>query len=265
MDNSIIFLSRESKKGVITLDFIIFDLEFNQDPASLQNFNRGIPPYPFEIIQIGAIKLDLNFQTAATFNRYIRPTFYARINPFITELTGIATEHLNREQLFPDVYNAFIEFIDGNDSVFCIWGMADIKELFNNVEYHQLDRGLLPQMVINLQPYISKHFNRSRKFLLGLQSAVELLNIPITYRFHDAFNDAIYTAEVLKKTYDPSIRPLPYNHCCMAAGPKPRKRVIDTVNLIKQFEKMYGRNMTDEEKGMIELAYKMGRTNQFLK
>ncbi|MGE5379504.1 MAG: exonuclease domain-containing protein [Methylocystaceae bacterium] len=247
------------------MDFIIFDLEFNQDPASLQSFDRGSYPYPFEIIQIGAIKLDLNLRTIATFNRYIKPTFYAEINPFITELTGIATEHLMKEQLFPDVYSAFIEFIDGIDSVFCIWGMADIKGLFNNVEYHQLDRRLLPQMVINLQSYISKHFNHSRKCLLGLQTAVELLKIPTVYRFHDAFNDAIYTAEVLRKTYNPSIRPLPYDQCCKAARPKPRKRVLDTGNLIKQFEKMYGRDMTDEEKSIIELAYKMGRTNQFLK
>jgi hypothetical protein len=36
-------------------------------------------------------------------------------------------------------------------------------------------------------------------------------------------------------------------------------------SLIQQFEKMYDREMTKEEKSIIILAYKMGKTNQFLK
>jgi len=116
--------------------FIIFDLEFNQDFSSLHNFDRKRTHYPFEIIQIGAIKLDSKFNTIATFNRYVMPTFYTRINPFITELTGITTAQLLIEEPFPEIYKAYTEFIDGPDSVFCIWGMADIKGLIKNVEDH---------------------------------------------------------------------------------------------------------------------------------
>jgi len=247
------------------MHFIIFDLELNQDFSSLQNFDRNESHYPFEIIQIGAIKLDADFNTVATFNRYVRPTFYTRMNPFITELTGITMEHLLKERPFSEIYSAFTEFVGGIDSVFCIWGMADIKGLIKNVEYHQLDHRLLPKMVINLQPYVSKHFNHSRKNLLRLQYAVELLNIPITYTFHDAFNDAIYTAEVFKRTYNPSIQPILYNPSHVPSRPKQTKKEIDTEKLIKQFEKMYNREMSEEEQGVILLAYKMGRTNQFLK
>ncbi len=38
---------------------------------------------------------------------------------------------------------------------------------------------------------------------------------------------------------------------------------IDFVSLIKQFEKMFNREMTKEEKSIIKLAYIMGKTNQF--
>ena len=69
--------------------YIIFDLEFNQDSSSLQHFDGKNTRAPFEIIQIGAIKLDVNFNTIDTFNRYVKPTFYKQITPFITELTGI--------------------------------------------------------------------------------------------------------------------------------------------------------------------------------
>jgi len=43
------------------------------------------------------------------------------------------------------------------------------------------------------------------------------------------------------------------------------KKIIDVDALIYQFEKMYSREMTEEEKSIIILAYKMGKTNQFLK
>lgn len=246
--------------------FIIFDLEFNQDVSSLENFDldKERPHYPFEIIQIGAIKLDLEFNTADIFSHYIKPTFYKRINPFITELTGITTEQLQTEEPFPEIYKTFTEFIEG-DSVFCIWGMSDITGLFKNVEYHQLNKRLLPKKFINLQPYVSINLNLSRKKLLGLRHAVEILNIPITYPFHNALHDAFYTGEIFKKVYSPSIQPRTYDQSNLIIRPKRRKIEIDFDKLILQFEKMYARKMTEEEQDIIKLAYKMGRTNQFLK
>lgn len=247
------------------MSFIIFDLEFNQDVSSLQNFDRKRSPYPFEIIQIGAIKLDLEFNTVGTFNRYVKPTFYTRINPFVTELTGITTEQLLTEEPFPEIYKAYTTFINESDSIFCTWGMSDITELFRNVEDHQLSPRFLPKRVINLQPYVSMHFNLSQKNLLRLQHAVELLHIPITYAFHNALHDAFYTAEIFKKVYNSSIQPKPYDPSHRTIRPKHLKRVIDIDKLLQQFEKMYARKITEEEQEMIKLAYKMGRTNQFLK
>jgi len=245
--------------------FIIFDLEFNQDFPSLQDLDRKRSPHPLEIIQIGAIKLDLEFNTVATFNRYVKPAIYTRISPFITELTGITTEQLQIEEAFPEIYKTYTEFIDGTDSVFCIWGMSDIKELFRNAEYHHLNRKLLPKMFINLQPYASLYLNLPKKNLLSLQYAVEALNLPITNTFHNALSDAYYTAEIFKKIYNTSIQPKIYDPSYIAIRPRQPKREIDIDKLLQQFEKMYAREMTEEEQGMIKLAYKMGRTNQFLK
>ena len=36
------------------------------------------------------------------------------------------------------------------------------------------------------------------------------------------------------------------------------------ISLIKQFEKMYKRKMSEEEKSIISLAYNMGKTRQFI-
>ncbi|CAK7012016.1 3'-5' exonuclease [uncultured Tissierella sp.] len=247
--------------------YIVFDLEFNQDFSSFHDQDTIIErsKYPFEIIQIGAIKLDLDFNTIAVFNRFVKPTIYSKVNSFITELTSITTEQLLLEDPFFQVYNAYIEFIGNTESIFCIWGMSDIKELFKSANYYKLDLKSLPKMFINLQPYVSKHLGISQKKLLSLQNAIEVLNIPITYNFHNALYDAYYTAEIFKKIYTSSIQPKIYDPSYIKIKPARRKKQIDYDSLIQQFKKMYGRNMTEEEQQIIKLAYKMGKTHQFLK
>lgn len=247
------------------MHFIVFDLEFNQDFTSLQDLDKKRSQYPFEIIQIGAIKLDAALNTVATFNRYIRSTIYKEISPFITELTGISTEQLLTEEAFPEVYREYLEFIDEPDAVFCIWGMSDIKELYKNAEEHQLNRSLLSKLFINLQPHVSNYLNLPVNSLLKLQSAVEALDIPVTFPFHDALNDAFYTAELFQKIYNPSLQPKSYDPSYVIIRPRQPKRELDIDRLLQQFDKMYAREMTSEEQEIILLAYKMGKTNQFLK
>jgi len=257
-------MAGKSDKKAIFMNFIVFDLEFNQDFSSLQNFPAGEKP-PFEIIQIGAVKLDPDFHTLGTFDRYVKPTFYDKIDPFITQLTGISTEQLLKEETFPEVFEAFIEFIGGNDAVFCTWSMADIGGLFKNARHHQLDETLLPSLVIDLQPYVSAYLGLPRKNVVGLENAAAAMNIPIVHTFHNAFHDAGYTTEILKRIYQPSIQPIKYDPHYIPVRWREQKKEIDTEKLIQQFEKMYARSLNEEEISMILLAYKMGRTHQFLK
>lgn len=247
------------------MSYIIFDMEFNQDILSLaENDNIGVK-YPFEIIQIGAVKLNSNLNEVASFDRFVKPHIYNKISPFITELTGINTEQLLSEKPFPEVFKEFVEFINDSNAIMCIWGMSDIKELYKNAEYYKLNTEILPKMFINLQPYVSMHFSLSKRKLLRLQNAVELLNIPSSYKYHNALYDAYYTAEVFKKVYNMSIQPKIYDPSFVRVRQRKRKRVIDIEKLLLQFEKMYDKDMSEEEKDMIILAYKMGKTNQFVK
>lgn len=80
------------------MDYIVFDMEFNQDFASSIEVYRRRHEYPPEIIQIGAIKINSDLNTVETFDRYISPTMYSNISPIITELTGITTEQLIGEE-----------------------------------------------------------------------------------------------------------------------------------------------------------------------
>ncbi|MDF2821926.1 MAG: polymerase [Clostridiales bacterium] len=246
------------------MNYIIFDLEFNQDLTSIQDVSRITSKNPFEIIQIGAIKLDDNFNTIGTFDRLVKPSIYSKISLFISELTGITTEVLLTEELFPEVYRDYLEFIGETDTTFCIWGMSDIKELYKNAEYHRLQYKSLPTKYINLQPYTSIYLDYPLNMLPRLQVATEELDIPLTYKFHNAFYDAYYTAEIFKKIYSPSMQTKIYDPTYVSIRPRQPRKIIDTEKLIMQFEKMYDRDMTEEEQEIILLAYKIGKSNQFL-
>ncbi|MGD9566936.1 MAG: exonuclease domain-containing protein [Sedimentibacter sp.] len=245
--------------------YIVFDMEFNQDFSDETAKKIKGSMFPFEVIQIGAVKLDSNLNIVDSFNRYIKPDIYKKVSPFIEELTGITTDMLINEKSFQEVYNEFIDFIDDINSIFCVWGMSDMRELYKSAEYYNQNVSLLPKLFINLQPYASLYFHIPKKIQLRLQSAIEMLNIPVIKEFHNALNDAYYTADIFKKIYNEYLQPIIYNPNYVKPRIREPKRVIDIDALIKQFEKMYDREISEEEKSMIILAYKMGKTNQFLK
>ncbi|MNI44492.1 hypothetical protein D3C73_988690 [compost metagenome] len=106
---------------------------------------------------------------------------------------------------------------------------------------------------------------------IGLSSAAEIFEIPTSDNFHDAFYDALYTSEIFKKinssncgeTPSSSLNKLISRYSYNNSRNTEPKTKLDKDRLFNQFEKMFSRELTDEEKSMIELAYKMGKTNQF--
>ncbi|GIM27999.1 exonuclease [Clostridium polyendosporum] len=247
------------------MNYIIFDLEFNQD-YNLNKENKNIVTQrcPFEIIQIGAVKLDENHKTISTLDKLIKPEIYTEIHPYVKEITGITMDELNTAESFKEIYKELIDFVKDDKSILCVWGIADMKELFRNIAYHGLDGSPIPKEYINLQSYASKYLNCPKGTNIGLSNAVELLNIELKNQFHHAFNDAYYTAEIFKKIYSEKIKTTIYNPNRQSSNRhRRRKEKIDTSKLIEQFEKMFDREMTADEKSIIKLAYMMGKTNQF--
>lgn len=241
------------------MKYIIFDLEFNQS----SNKEDRIAQLPFEIIQIGALKLDEDFKTISTFYELVKPTVYRNILPYIQDLTKITDEMVSSAKKFTNIYYDFMNFIGKEETTFIIWGIVDLRELYRTIIYFNLPTENLPNLYIDIQDYASKHFKVPCKKRIGLKNALDFLNIHISCEFHNAFNDAYYTAEVFKKLYTYSIEPKVYYHRPIRIKSEPKKRVNYNA-LIIQIEKMYNKKLTSEEISMIKLAYNMGKTNQFL-
>lgn len=246
------------------MNYIIYDLEFNQrSNNSIQNEIDKSNTIPFEIIQIGALKLNKNFETISTFNALIKPTIYINIHPYIENLTKITNAKINSCKNFVHVYEDFLQFIGVDETLLCVWGTTDIKELVRNMKFYDLSTSYISKY-IDIQKYASKYLKAPKNSKIGLRNAVELLNIPIKGEFHDAFNDAYYTAEVFKLVYSyVDIIPIAYTHNTSKRVSKPKEKV-DITSLINQFEKLYNRKMSEEERSIIKLAYMMGKTKQFI-
>lgn len=246
------------------MSYIIFDLEFNQkyskDKSATSNIKENLL---LEIIQIGAIKLNNNFESISTFNDLINPTVHKTIHPYVENLTKITTESLTSSRTFPEVYKDFLTFIGTDEAILCVWGTSDIKELIKNIKFHNLSYSSLSKKYIDIQSLASKHFNVPKGSKIGLKNTIELLNIDITGEFHDAYNDAYYTTEVLKKLYNSTVTPSTYSFNSSRRNLNNKERV-DINGLIHQFEKMYNRQMSKDEIDIVKLAYNMGRTKQFI-
>ncbi|MDV3427354.1 MAG: exonuclease domain-containing protein [Bacillota bacterium] len=245
------------------MNYIIYDLEFNQKSTEILYPEADNSSLPFEIIQIGAVKLNENFQRVSEFNTLIKPTVHTVIHPFIENLTGINNDMVSFHKNFPQIYEDFIRFIGDDEIVLCVWGTVDIKELFRNMKFHKLPALANFKFYIDVQHYASKYFKFPKAFRIGLKNAVDLLGIPSKNEFHDAYNDAYYTSEVFKIIYDDTVVPKVYTPASTHKRVSRPKEIVDEKALIKQFEKMYNREMSEDERSIIKLAYFMGKTRQF--
>lgn len=173
------------------MNYIILDLEWNQGAAE-----KTEEKLPFEIIEIGAIKLNSSREKTGEFNELIRPQVYHEMNYVTRKLIHLQMEQLEDGKTFPEVMQAFRDWC-GDDYVFCTWGSMDLVELQRNIRYYQMepisDR---PFRFLDIQKLFSIAFE-DRKSRRSLEYAIDFLKIEKDIPFHRALSDAYYTAKVL--------------------------------------------------------------------
>ena len=240
------------------MEYIVFDLEFNQGFDRKLNKTVSDETCPFEIIQIGAVKLDSKLDIIDTFNTFIKPKIYNVIHPFIKKMTSISNEDVKDAPNFPEAFNMFKSFIGDDKNILCVWGNGDLKELHRNIKYHKLSTTNLPRNYINVQHYASVYFNNPTGKSIGLQNAITLLELNQDKSYHNALNDSYYTSLVFKKIFNDKIETKNYNFNNDDKKNNITKRKVNYDNVFNEFKKILKRDLNKEEKKIIHLAYKMG-------
>lgn len=183
------------------MSYIVLDLEFNQGYDFEKNKTLNIiPQCRFEIIQIGAVKLNNNFEVIDKINLYIKPILYKEIHPYVKKITGLNEEFLKDKPIFKENYHEFKNFVgEDEDTIYCVWGPSDLRALYRNMEYYKLLEDYLILKYIDVQALATTYLNFNKGSKIGLKHAIELFKLPIDEQFHDALNDAKYTADIFKK------------------------------------------------------------------
>lgn len=177
------------------MNYIILDLEWNQCPNGKKNEN---PKLPFEIIEIGAVKLNEKLEIIGRFHRLVRPKVYKEIHFMTKQIVNLTMKDLQKGVPFPKACREFLKWC-GADIIFGTWGSLDLYELQRNMEFYGWnDEFHGPVKYYDIQKFYSLLYEDG-KARSSLKMAVEQLNIHEDIEYHSALNDAIYTAYVFQK------------------------------------------------------------------
>ena len=177
------------------MNYIILDLEWNQALSNAELVRSPVVLYG-EIIQIGAVKTDENFNFIDKIKINVRPKYYTKMNPFVQKITGITETDLTAGETFPKAAERFFGWC-GEEYRFITWGFDDIDVFNDNLRLYGEEK-VFGRDYINLQLIFNRQTN-SEHLQCALSAAAEKLEIPIEVQVHDAANDAFLTYEVLKK------------------------------------------------------------------
>ena len=164
----------------------MFDLEWNQCPYGKEFEN---PRLPFEIIEIGAVKLNERKEYLDSFHALIRPAVYHRLHYQTRKVIGLTEDDLRSGQPFREAAKAFLNWC-GEDMRFCTWGTLDLTEFQRNLRYYHMEKLLAgPIIYEDVQKLFAIAFE-TRKVRRALNYAVSFLDLPEDGGFHMAKEDS---------------------------------------------------------------------------
>lgn len=175
------------------MNYIVLDLEWNQSSDGKEEESKLLP---FEIVEIGAIRLNSERQMVSEFSELIKPQVYHEMHHITRKLIHLQMDQLEHGRPFAEVAEQFFDWC-GEAPVFCTWGAMDLTELQRNLSYYGMQTladGPFP--FLDVQKLFSIGFE-DRKSRRSLEYAIDYLKIEKDIPFHRAFSDAYYTAKVL--------------------------------------------------------------------
>lgn len=176
------------------MKYIVLDLEWNQSNTGLE---EEVSKLPFEIIEIGAIKLNDECVMISEYNELVKPQVYREMHHITSKLIHMQMQELERGEVFPVVARDFLTWCGEEEYIFCTWGALDLLELQRNMKFYDmtpLSDG--PIAFLDAQKLFSIAYE-DRKQRRTLEYAIDFLKIEKDIPFHRAFSDAYYTAKIL--------------------------------------------------------------------
>jgi len=178
------------------MNYIVLDLEWNQCPSGKSKEN---PLLPFEIVEIGAVRLNDRKKITGTFNRNVSPRIYRQLHYITRDIIKTTMKELDKGKSFPETVREFFDWCaEDGDYIFCTWGPSDLTELQRNCDFFGVEHTFpFPFVFYDLQKSFSLCYDDG-KSRMSLEAATQRLAIPENLTYHSAFGDARYTAQIFQ-------------------------------------------------------------------
>ncbi len=177
---------------------VVVDLEMNPVSREFREVRRKLNE---EVIEIGAVRLDENFQQEAEFQCYVKPE-YGSIKKHITSLTGITQAMVADKKTYAACFQDFVDWVGEEETKIYSWSMSDIKQLRSECRYKlpDFDIDWLNARWVDLQQEFDDRLGLHNS--LALKHALGAMDHKFEGTQHTALADAINTSAILTLMQD---------------------------------------------------------------
>lgn len=225
------------------MNYIVLDLEWNQAPGKIDK-GCGVP---FEIVEIGAVKLNRKMEIVDKFEQVVKPQIYKTMHYMTSKIVHLDEETLANGRPFEEVMKEFLSWC-GKDYRFCIWGTLDLTELQRNMCYYGMDElTTKPLPFLDIQKLYSLAYEDG-KVRRALEYAIDEMHIEKDEEFHHAYSDAYYTALVFARINDEHPEVEDYLSYDLFMLPQTKKDEVHAK--FKTYTKFISREFSDKKDAM---------------
>lgn len=177
---------------------VVVDLEMNPVSREFREVRRKLNE---EVIEIGAVRLDENFQQEAEFQCYVKPE-YGPIKKHITSLKGITQAMVADKKTYAACFQDFVDWVGEEETKIYSWSMSDIKQLRSECRYKLPDFDIewLNERWVDLQQEFDDRLGLHNS--LALKHALGAMDHKFEGTQHTALADAINTSAILTLMQD---------------------------------------------------------------
>lgn len=181
------------------MNYVILDLEWDSV------FYKPQKRFINQILQIGAVKLDSEFNLIDSFEATIKSEISNKVTGRFAKLTGITNEVMRAGIPFSTAvenYNAWV----GDNAVTMTWSNSDLYTILENEDTLLNGLRFKIEKYLDLQVFIQNEMRLKGyedKNQISLEAAAEKLEIETDgIDFHTAKDDSLVCAFLLKKCYN---------------------------------------------------------------
>lgn len=181
------------------MKYILMDLEWNDA------YCKKVGGFVNEIVEIGAVKLDENFNEIDRFSVIVRSAITNRLSNRFKELTGMTNEQMQEGIPFEKALSQYKNWA-GENTVTLTWSNSDLHTLYHNCvnfigDYKAAEIG----KYVDLQKYFQFELSlkgKNEKNQISLSNAAILFGIDFENEtLHHALDDSYIAAAILRKCY----------------------------------------------------------------